>query len=62
MRSVEYVFAIATRLGIIFKGFNKMEKLLKRQNKRLDSYFILNMYSNDVKDKQYKSPTKGDIL
>jgi ferredoxin len=62
MRSAEYVFAIATRLGIIFKGFNKMEKLLKRQNKRLDSYFILNMYSNDVKDKQYKSPTKGDIL
>lgn len=62
MRSAEYIFAVATRLGISFKGFNEMEKLLKKKKERLDAYFTLNMYSNDVKDKQYKSPTEDDIL
>jgi len=45
MKSAEYVFAVATRLGIIFSSFHRMEKLLKRKNKRLDAHFILNMSS-----------------
>ena len=28
----------------------------------MDSHFYLDMYSNDVKDKHYKSPTEADIL
>jgi len=62
MNSAEYSFAIVTRLGIIFRDFKKIDKLLKKKNKHLDSHFILNMYSNDVEDKHYKNPTEADIL
>lgn len=61
MSSAEYIFAVATRLGIIFSDFDKIDKILKKKNKRLDSHFILTMYSNDTKEKQYKSPTDDDI-
>lgn len=62
MESAEYVFSVATRLGIRFNGFNKVDKILKKKNKRLDSHFILNMCSNDVKDEHYSCPTNEDIL
>ncbi len=62
MKSSKYVFAIATRGHTIFRGFKKMDKLLKKKNKRLDSHFILNMSVNDPRDKQYKSPVEDDIL
>lgn len=61
MRSAEYIFSIATRGGTIFRGFEKIEKILEKKNIRLDSHFILNMYMSDPRDKQYKSPTEADI-
>ncbi|MDH5684566.1 MAG: EFR1 family ferrodoxin [candidate division WOR-3 bacterium] len=61
MRSAEYIFAIATREGTFFRGFEKMEIILKKKNKRLDSHFILNMCMNDPRGKQYKSSTEADI-
>lgn len=62
MESAEYIFAVATRGGTIFRGFEKIDKLLKRKNKHLDSHFILNMYMNDPREKEYKSPSEDDIL
>ncbi len=59
--SAEYIFAVATREGTIFRGFNKIEELLKKKNKSLDAHFILNMYSNVSRDKGYKCPTETEI-
>ncbi len=61
MKSAEYIFAITTRGGTIFRGFKKVDTLLKKKNKRLASHFILNMYLNDPKGKHYKSPTEAEI-
>jgi ferredoxin len=62
LTSPDYVFTIATRLGIIFNGFSLAEKLLKKKKVPLNSHFIVNMYSNDVCDEHYKIPSKDDIL
>ena len=62
MESAEYVFSVATRLGMRFNGFNKVDKILKKKNKSLDSYFVLNMCNNDVKGENYSCPTNEDIL
>lgn len=62
MGSAEYIFAVATRGGTIFRGFEQIDKLLKKKNKHLDAHFILNMYMNDPREEQYKSPTDEEIL
>lgn len=62
MKSAEYIFAVATRWGTVFRGFEAIDKLLKKKGKHLDAHFILNMYMNDPRDKKYKSPTEADIL
>lgn len=60
MNSAEYIFAIATRGGTIFRGFKIIDKLLKKK-KHLNSHFILNMCMNDPREKQYKSPDEAEI-
>lgn len=64
VRSAEYIFAVATRYGTVFKGFDTIEKLLKRKNKYLNSQFILNMCHNEAprSDKNYAVPAMMDIL
>lgn len=62
MESSEYIFAIATRDGSIFRGFKKIDQLLKKKNKYLNSHFILNMYNNESRHKGYKIPSESDIL
>lgn len=59
--SAEYVFAVATRLGIVFKEFKRIDKILKKKNSGLNSHFVLNMYSNDVKVEDYRSPKEAEI-
>lgn len=54
--------AKATRAGSIFRGFKKMEQLLQKKRKKLDSHFILNMYNNESRHEGYKVPTESDIL
>ncbi len=53
--SVEYSFAIATRLGIILRDFKKIDKLLKKKNKQLDSIrgIIVNKKISREKDSDY---------
>ncbi|MGZ7108733.1 MAG: EFR1 family ferrodoxin, partial [Methanobacterium sp.] len=49
LKSVEYIFAVATRAGSQHRAFNDVENILKKKGKDLDSYFTLNMPSNDPK-------------
>ncbi len=60
--SAEYIFAVATRYGTEFRGFEKIDHLLKKKNKRLDSYFILNMGNNEeIRREGYKVPSDAEI-
>lgn len=60
--SAEYIFAVATRYGTTFRGFEKIDHLLKEKNKRLDSYFILNMgHNEEIRRKGYKVPSDAEL-
>jgi len=62
LKASEYIFVIATRYGTIFRGFNKIDQLLKKKNRLLNSHFIINMCNNESRHKDYKIPTESDIL
>ena len=59
--SSQYLFAVATREGTIFRGFEKIDKLLGKKGKRLDSHFVLNMCNNESRHEGYKVPSQSDI-
>jgi ferredoxin len=59
--SAKYIFVVSTRLGIIFNDFQTISSLIKKKKHHLDSFFLINMHSNDAKDKNYKTPTAKDI-
>lgn len=61
MNSTEYVFAVATREGSIFRGFKKIDQLLSKKKKKLNSHFILNMPLNDPRREDFKNPVKTEI-
>ena len=56
----KYIFSVATREGTVFKGFNKIESILRRKKKTLNSKFIINMCGNDSRHK-YMVPSENDI-
>jgi len=58
-RNVQYFSAIATRLGLYFNDFNRINKLIKPN--KLNSHFLLNMGNNDIKVKNYKCPSENEI-
>jgi len=64
VQSAEYIFAVATRYGTVFRGFEIIEKLLKKKKKQLASRFILNMCHNEAprSEKNYIVPSEADIL
>jgi len=64
VESAEYIFAIATRYGTVFRGFDIINKLLRKKNKHLNAQFILNMCHNEAprSEKNYTVPSKSDIL
>lgn len=55
---VQYFSAIATRLGIYFDDFKRIDKLIRPC--KLNAHFIFNMGSNDVKVKNYKCPLENE--
>jgi len=62
LKSAKYIFAIVTRYGTpCSTAFSKIEKILKKKGKSLDSYLILNMASNDPKFEGWHPPTKEEI-
>ncbi|GMQ64655.1 EFR1 family ferrodoxin [Vallitalea maricola] len=54
-KNATYFCAIGTRLGVKFNDFKRIDKLIKPH--KLNSSFIINMGSNDVKVKNYKCPS-----
>ena len=56
---VQYCSAIATRLGLYFDDFKRIDRLIKPY--KLNSHFILNMGNNDVKRENYKCPSENEI-
>ncbi len=59
--SADYIFAVATRMGTLFRGFEKIERLLKRQGKKLNARFILNMANNEARHESFSVPTDSEI-
>ena len=61
LSSAEYIFVVATRMGIIFNDFKTIHRILKEKNKKLNAHFLVNMYSNDSKDENYQASTPEQI-
>lgn len=61
LKSAEYVFAVATRAGSQHRAFADLKKILKKKGKDLDSYFTLNMASNDPKFEDWHAATAEEI-
>lgn len=61
LKSVEYIFAVATRAGSQHRAFIDLEKILKKEGKSLDSYFTLNMASNDPKFEGWHQATTEEV-
>ena len=62
VKSAKYIFAIVTRIGSpCSTAFTRIEKILKKKGKSLDSYLILNMASNDPKFKPWHAATEEEI-
>lgn len=61
LKSSEYIFAIATRAGSQHRAFIDLDKILKKKGKRLDSFFTLNMASNDPKFEDWHQATEEEI-
>lgn len=61
LRSAQYIFAIATRSGSQHRAFIDLENVLKKKGKTLDSFFSLNMPSNDPKFEGWKPATEEEI-
>ncbi len=61
LNSTKYLFAIATRAGTTHNAFIEIDKALKKNNKRLDSCFTINMASNDPKMKGWQPPTQEEL-
>jgi ferredoxin len=61
LASADYIFALATRGGTKCFAFSKIDDLLKKKGKSLDSYFVLNMASNDPKFKEWHPATTEEM-
>jgi len=59
--SADYLFAIATRGGTVFKGFKVIEDYFKKQGKHLNAAFAINMGLNDPKLGYFAVPTKDEL-
>jgi ferredoxin len=61
LKSTKYIFSIATRAGTQHIAFMEIENILQKSGKSLNSYFTLNMASNDPKFKDYRPATSEEI-
>ena len=61
LSSSKYIFAIVTRGGSVFRGFLSINKILRKQDKQLNSTFLIDMAMNDPKLKVFTVPTKEEL-
>lgn len=59
--SAKYIFAVATRAGTTADAFDKIDRILGKSGKSLDSCFMLTMANNDPKFKDWQPPSKEKI-
>jgi ferredoxin len=62
LKSAQYIFAVATRAGSQHRAFIDVEKTLGKMGKGLNSYFNLNMASNDPKFESWRQETAEEII
>lgn len=58
LNSTKYTFGVLTRGGTKCFAFNKVRTILKEKGSDLNSFFSLNMATNDPKLKDYEIPSK----
>jgi len=51
LMKVKYIFAVATRGGTTCRIREEIDKILKRQDKRLNAHFVITVFNNDPKFK-----------
>ncbi|MEN6317081.1 MAG: EFR1 family ferrodoxin [Clostridiaceae bacterium] len=61
LSEAEYIFAIADRYGTVFHGFKKIDRILRKKRKRLNSQFVIDMCSNDSRHGIYNTPSGEEI-
>lgn len=62
LNTAKYIFAVVTRAGTpCINTFVKIDKLLKKKGKCLDSYLILNMANNDSKFDNWRQITNAEL-
>ena len=61
LKSAKYIFAVATRAGYQHRALLDLETILKKKGKSLDSFFNLNMASNDPKFENWHNATEEEI-
>jgi ferredoxin len=62
LKSAGYIFALATRGGTTHRAFIDIKKLLRKKGKKLDSYFTLNMFNNNMTvENNWVPPTVEEI-
>ncbi|TXT65319.1 MAG: hypothetical protein BAJALOKI3v1_110021 [Promethearchaeota archaeon] len=59
--SSDFLFAVVTRGGSIFRGFSAINKIIAKQDKQLDATFVINMGMNDPKLKEFSVPTEEEF-
>jgi ferredoxin len=59
--SADYVFAVVTRLGTVYRGFMEISHMLKKKGKQLSAQLVLNMGNNDSRTGKYTVPTPEDL-
>lgn len=60
--NITYISVIATRLGLYFDDFSRIDKILKKKKMKIDSHFLINMPSNDIKVKGFKRLSENNFL
>lgn len=60
LKSAQYIFAVVTRAGSQNRAFKDLKNVIKKKGKRLDSFFNLNMASNDPKFEGWKQATEEE--
>ena len=60
-KKTRYIFAVATRGGTEFTGFDLICKILKHKNKKLSSAFIIDMPCSDPALGEFKVPTYKQV-
>lgn len=61
LSEAEYIFAIADRYGTVFHGFKKIDQILRKKRKRLNSQFVIDMCSNESRHEIYNTPSVEEI-